>query len=76
MIKLKRTERASTLQMVDVSNWQNDFIIDFSFGFKVQQDTLLYHGFCAINEVILWPIMLTVLNFIRLGKRTFCYRCI
>jgi hypothetical protein len=48
------------LQMVDVvSHWQGDFINGYFFGFKVQHDTLLFHGFCTKNEVIL---RLTILN--------------
>ncbi len=58
--------------MVDVLHWQFDFINGYHFVFKVQDDTKLFHGFGTKNEVILWLIILTVLDNIRL-QGTFCY---
>jgi hypothetical protein len=58
MVKLKRTEGAKALQIVDVSHWQLDFINSYHFVFKVQNDTILLHGFDTKNEVILWLIVL------------------
>jgi hypothetical protein len=60
--------------MVDVSHWQDDFINSCHFGFKVQHNIYLFRGFSAMNEVILWPIILNVFNHIRLCEEPFAIR--
>ncbi len=41
------------------------------FVFNVQNDAIFLHGFDTKNEVILWPIILVILNDIRLRKVPF-----
>jgi hypothetical protein len=60
--------------MVDVSHWQDDFINGYLLGFKVQGDTILFHGFCAQNEAILRPIILLIFDNVRLCKEPFAIR--
>ncbi len=71
MVKLKRTDSARALQIVDVSHWQFDFMDCYHFVLKVQDDTIFFHGFDTKNNVILWPIILRVLNNIRRRKVPF-----
>ena len=71
MVKPYRTESARALQIVDVSHWQFDFINGYHFVFKVQDDTIPFHGFDTKNNVILWPINLLALNNIRYRKVPF-----
>jgi hypothetical protein len=56
--------------MVDVSHWQFNFINGYHFVFKVQDDTIFFHGFDTKNNVILWLINLVVLNNIRCTQRS------
>jgi hypothetical protein len=67
-------EGAKALQIVDVLNWQLDFINSYHFVFKNQNDAIFLHGFSTKNEVILWPIILVILNDIRLRKVPFAIR--
>ena len=71
MVKLKHTEGARALHMVDVSHWQLDFINRYHFVFKVQNDAVFLHGFYTKNEIILWPIILVILDNIRLRRVPF-----
>jgi hypothetical protein len=48
-----------------------DFINGYHFVFKVQNDTILFHGFHTKNRVILWLINLVILNSIRPCKVPF-----
>ncbi len=57
--------------IVDVSHWQFDFINGYHVVFKVQDDTIFFHGFYTQNNVILWPINLIILNDIRCHKVPF-----
>jgi hypothetical protein len=58
-------DSARALQIVDKSHWQFDFINGYHFIFKVQDDTIFFHGFDTKNNVILWLINLVVPNDIR-----------
>jgi hypothetical protein len=58
-------ESASALQIIDVSNWQNDLINSYHLCFKVQNNFILFHGLSAKNEVILQLAILIVLNHIQ-----------
>jgi hypothetical protein len=64
-------EGARALQIVDVLHWQLDFINSYHFVFKVQNDAIFLHNFYTKNEVILWPIILVILDNIRLRKVPF-----
>jgi hypothetical protein len=61
-------DNARALQIVDVSHWQLNFINGHHFVFKVQDDTIFFHGFDTQNNVTLWLINLLVLNNIRCRK--------
>ncbi len=52
-------------------HWQFDFINGYHFVFKVQDDTILFHGFDTKNKVIPWLINLIILNDIRCCKVPF-----
>jgi hypothetical protein len=58
-------ECASALQIFDVSHRQNDLINGYCLGFKIQNNTLLFHGFCTKYEVKLRLTTLVILNHIR-----------
>ncbi len=60
--------------MVDVLHWQFDFINGYHFVFKVQDDTILFHGFETKNKVIPWLINLVIVNDIRCRKVPFAIR--
>jgi hypothetical protein len=64
-------ESARALQIVDISHWQFYFINGNHFVFKVQDDTILFHGFETKNKVILWLIILVIVNDIRCRKVLF-----
>ncbi len=68
------TEGSRALQIVDVLHWQLDFINSYHVVFKVQNVAILLHGFDTKNEVILWPIILVILNDIRLCKVPFAIK--
>jgi hypothetical protein len=71
---LQRTENARALQITDVSHRQNDFIDGYHLVSKVYNDTKLFHGLSANNEVILWLTVLVVFDHIRFCVEPFAIR--